>query len=401
VRVLFLTHRLPYAPNRGDRVRAYHLLRQLRTFAEVDLVSLVHDDDEAGHLEDARALATTVTGVRVPRVRNLVRAAVALPTPQPFSHVLLDGPGLQPAIERVVREHAPDVVLAFCTGIAHAVVRPPLDRFPLVLDMVDVDSAKWAALAATSAPPRSWVYAREARTLETFEISITRRAFATTLTTDKERDTLQALVPGARIEVMQNGVDAESLRPPRPPAASQTVVFCGVMNYPPNEEGAIWLAREVWPEVRRARPDARLEIIGSFPTRRVRDLASAAGGVVVQGHVDDVRPHLWQAAVAAAPLLTARGVQNKVLEAVAAGLPTIVTPVVLEGVPDEVKPACLTADGPRAFAEALRSLLARSPNERREIAGRASVDSISWERRLAEFEQILVSAVRTDSGGSD
>jgi polysaccharide biosynthesis protein PslH len=394
VRVLFLTHRLPYAPNRGDRVRAYHLLRQLRTFAGVDLVSLVHDDDEAEHLDDARALATTVTGVRVPRVRNLVRAAAALPTTRPFSHVLLDSPELQPAVERVVRDHAPDVVLAFCTGIAHVVVRPPLDRLPLVLDMVDVDSAKWAALAATSAPPRSWIYAREARTLEAFEVSITRRAFATTLTTDKELDTLRALVPGARIEVMQNGVDAEGLRPPAQPRASETVVFCGVMNYPPNEEGAVWMVQEVWPLVRQARPAAKLELVGSRPTRRVQQLASDAGGVIVTGAVEDVRPHLWGAAASAAPLLTARGVQNKVLEAVAAGLPVVVTPTVLEGVPDEVRPACAVAGDAAAFAGALSDLLGQSAGERRQLAARADVGSVSWARCLAPIEQLLRDAIR-------
>src|SRR5262249_5585341 len=128
------------------------------------------------------------------------------------------------------------------------------------------------------------------------------------------------------------------------PAASQTVVFCGVMNYPPNVEGAIWLAREVWPRVRRAVPSARLELVGASPTPAVPSLASGREDVIVTGHVDDVRAHLWGAAVAAAPLLTARGVQNKVLEAVAAGLPTVVTPVVLDGVPPEVRPGCVMAN---------------------------------------------------------
>ena len=394
VRVLFLTHRLPYAPNRGDRVRAYHLLRQLMTFAEVDLVSLVHDDEEAGHVEQTRALATTVTGVRAPRFKNFVRAALALPTSQALSNVLLDGPGLQPAIDRIVREHPPDVVFAFCSGIAHGVMRPPLSRFPLVLDMVDVDSAKWAALAATSGPPRSWIYAREARRLADFEVAITKRAFATIITTVKERDTLHELVPGARIEVIQNGVDARGLRPVDPPPISETVVFCGVMNYAPNEEGAAWLAREVWPLVRQAHPHAKLELVGSSPSRMVQELASDAENVIVTGHVDDVRPHLWGAAVSAAPLQTARGVQNKVLEAVAAGLPTVVTPLVLEGVPEEIRPACDVGRDARAFASALIAALSASPAERRARAARADVDAISWSHRLAPLEGLLRQAVQ-------
>ncbi|HKW01007.1 MAG TPA: TIGR03087 family PEP-CTERM/XrtA system glycosyltransferase [Vicinamibacterales bacterium] len=394
MRVLFLTHRLPYAPNRGDRMRSFHLLRRMRMFAEVDLVSLVHDDEEATHVEEARPLATTVTAVRVPRVRNLVRSALALPTPVPLSHVMLDGPDLQPAVERIVRDHPPDVVLAFCTGIAHAVARPPLDRFPLVLDMVDVDSAKWAALASTTAPPRSWIYAREARLLSKFEIEIARRAVVTLLTTRKERATLDAMAPGVAIEVLSSGVDVESLRPPGPPADSVTVVFCGVMNYPPNEEAAIWIAREVWPAVRRARPDARLELVGSYPTRQVQALASPAQGIVVTGHVPDVRPHLWGAAVAAAPLQTARGVQNKVLEAVAAGLPTIVTPIVFEGLPDQVRPACVVAGDAGAFAGALVASLGQPAAERRRNAGRADVAAISWDRLLEPVERILRDAIQ-------
>jgi len=400
VRVLFLTHRLPYAPNRGDRVRAFHLLRTLRTFADVDLVSLVHDDDEAAHLDETRQLAETVTGVRVSRGRALIRSALALPTSRPLSHTMLDAAGLQSAIDQRVTAHRPDVVFAFCTGIAHAVVRPPLGALPLVLDMVDVDSAKWAALAASSAAPRSWIYAREARVLARFEIEITRRAFATILTTEKERETLHALVPQARIDVLQNGVDAASLRPPGPPAPSTTVVFCGVMNYPPNEEGAVWLARDIWPLVRRARPDARLSLVGSTPTRRVQELDNASQGIVVTGHVDDVRPHLWQAAVAAAPLLTARGVQNKVLEAVAAGLPTVVTSVVLGGVPAEITPGCVAAEGAPAFADALVKLLATSPEARRRVAARADVDSMTWERRFAALREIVTSAARTGGGTS-
>jgi len=370
------------------------VLKALRTFADVDLIALVHDDDEAAHVADLGALATTVTGVRVPKVRNLFRSALALPSSRPLSHTMLDGPDLHPAIARLVAAHRPDVVLAFCTGIAHVVMRPPLSTLPLVLDMVDVDSAKWAALARTSAWPRSWIYEREARLLARFETEIAGRAFATLLTTKRERDTLRAMAPGARIDVVQNGVDAEALRPRGAPSASQSVAFCGVMNYPPNEQGAVWLAREVWPRVRQTWPAATLELVGSSPTPSVKALASPEGGVVVTGHIDDVRPYLWGAAVAAAPLLTARGIQNKVLEAVAAGLPVVVTPVVSEGVPPEVRPACVVADGPEAFAEALVRLLGRAPEERRRLASRADVISISWDRRLAGLQETLAGAIR-------
>jgi glycosyltransferase involved in cell wall biosynthesis len=212
--------------------------------------------------------------------------------------------------------------------------------------------------------------------------------------TDKERDTLFAIAPEARIEVVQNGVDKAALQAEDPPADVPTVVFCGVMNYPPNEAAAVWLARDIWPLVRVQRPDARLQLVGSSPTRAVRQLANERAAITVTGAVPDVRPYLWQAAVAAAPLLTARGVQNKVLEAVAAGLPTVVTPVVLDGLPKEVRPACLVADGTDAFAAALIELFDLSPSERRARTDRVDWTLLSWEKRLKGVGDILAAAVR-------
>jgi sugar transferase (PEP-CTERM/EpsH1 system associated) len=397
VRILFLTQRLPYAPNRGDRIRAFHLLRQLRRFADVDLLSFVHDDEEASHVIEAKKFASTVTVVRVPRIRNMARSLLSLTGSRPTTHTMLDAPNLSHSIDRIVSAHPPSVVFAYCSGVARLALEPPLERVPLVLDMVDVDSAKWAALAAGTIGPRAWIYAREARVLARFERDVVGHAFATLITTGKERNTLLELAPDARVEVVQNGVDAERLRPPGHPADSSTVIFCGVMNYAPNEEGAMWIAREVWPLVRRRKPDARLQLVGSSPTPSVGRLADEDVGVAVTGHVADVRQHLWRGALAVAPLLTARGVQNKVLEAVAAGLPAVVTPIVLEGLPSEVRGACVEAAGAHAFADAIVALLNLSPGERRQRAESADIDSLSWDRRLHGVDEILRNAASSQS----
>jgi glycosyltransferase involved in cell wall biosynthesis len=159
------------------------------------------------------------------------------------------------------------------------------------------------------------------------------------------------------------------------------------MNYGPNEEAARWLATRVWPEVLRRRPDARLQLVGSSPTGSVRALASPT--IEVTGAVADVKPYLWNAAVATAPLLTARGVQNKVLEAVAAGLPTVVTRIFDNGLPHEIRSGCSVAGTPQEFADAIVSFLAMPPGERRRRAASADVASLSWTGRLAPFERIL------------
>jgi sugar transferase (PEP-CTERM/EpsH1 system associated) len=389
VRILFLTHRLPYAPNRGDRIRSHHILREIRNWADVDLVSLVHDHEEASHVAELSTLVTSVHIAQVPWLPNALRAMVALPTAQPLTHSMLRAPRLSRAIGDAVRAHPPDIVFAYCTGIAPIAFDPPLRDVPLVLDMVDVDSAKWAALAAGNSPPRSWIYAREARTLSHFERKATQRAAVTLVSTAPEAATLACMAPSARIEVVQNGVDVDAWRPPDPPVESSTAVFCGVMNYRPNVDGAIWLATEVWPLVRKVRPDARLQIVGAHPTRAVLALANETARIEVSGAVPDVRPFLWAAAVAAAPLMTARGVQNKVLEAVAAGLPTVVTPEVFKGVPVEIAGACTTAHSAPQFADSLLHWLEQPPDARREHARRAEVAGLSWAGRLSGLRGLL------------
>jgi glycosyltransferase involved in cell wall biosynthesis len=164
------------------------------------------------------------------------------------------------------------------------------------------------------------------------------------------------------------------------------------MNYAPNEQGAIWLAREVWPLVLRRFPDAQLTLVGANPTARVRRLAAAGPGITVTGSVPDVRPYLWRSAVAVAPLQLARGVQNKVLEAVAAALPAVVTPVVADGLPAEVLGACRLASTAETFAHEVGDLLARSPDERRAIAREAKLDVLSWQRRLGALAGLLEAA---------
>lgn len=399
LRILFLTHRLPYAPNRGDRLRAYHLLHTMARQARVDLVSLVHDDDEAGHAGDLRGVANSVTIARVRRLRNYLRGAALLPSSRPLTHMLLDSPEIAPAIARIARERPPDLVFAFCSGMMRFAMEAPLASVPCVLDMVDADSAKWRTLSEASGPVMARVYRREARCLGRFEIAAMQHARTTLVVNDRERDLLRALLPDARLQVVENGVDVDRFMPPAAPASAApapppdhpTVVFCGVMNYAPNEEGARWLARDVWPAVQAARPDARLVLVGASPSPAVQALAS--GTITVTGAVPDVRPYLWHATAAVAPLWVARGVQNKVLEAVAAGLPCVVTPPVAEGLPEAVRPACPVAANAEEFARLVIDLLA-SPDVRRARVGAASLHTLSWPERLARLMPLLQDAAR-------
>jgi sugar transferase (PEP-CTERM/EpsH1 system associated) len=392
MKVLFLTHRVPYAPNRGDRIRAYHVLQQLKAAGfSVCLVSLAHDGHEAAEARRLAGVVDSVHVIRVARASRLAAATIAVAGDRPLTHALLDSPEMIPLLARVRREFEPEVVLAYCSGMARFAMQPPLAGLPFVLDMVDVDSFKWGELAAGSRGPRRWLYARESDALRRFEAQATRTAAATVVVSPREAEALRRIDPAFSPLVVPVGVDVTGFLNRQPPAAAPNVVFTGVFSYAPNLDGALWLIEEVWPLVRMRCPTARLTLVGSGPGRALRRRAARAG-VEVTGAVADVRPYLWSAAVAVAPLQTARGVQNKVVEATAAALPSVVTPAVYEGLPESVRPACIVAGDARLFAAAIADLLALSPAERRARANRAVLDELRWERALAPLRQILISA---------
>lgn len=389
MRVLVLTHRLPYAPNRGDRLRAYHMLQFLRQRAEVELVSLIHDDEELVHVDDVRAFVPRVTALRVPPWRTRFNAATAIMTNQPLTHALLDAPGVWAAIQDIAERRLPDVVFAYCSGMAKFALQPPLDRVPLVLDFVDMDSQKWRDLAVESRWPHSWIYRREAATLGAFETRAAVHAATALVVNAREADVARTLAPSASIEVLSNGVELERLHPIAPPTATPRVVFCGVMNYAPNDEGMQWFVRDVWPLVREQRADATLSIVGSDPTPELRTLCGGDASISVTGRVRDVRDWLWESAVAIAPLRVARGVQNKALEAIAAGLPIVMTDAVAAGLPRAAMPAARVANTPQAFAAQVVDLLSLSPTERRTIAASGDLTELTWPRTLAPLWSIL------------
>jgi len=382
MRVLYLCHRVPFAPNRGDRIRAYHTLRVLKAAGvRVHLIALAHDDDEVAQGAQVASLVTSHEILRINRIRNRLKGALSLTGTVPLTHTLLDSTAAPGAIERAVTAFKPDVVWAFCSGMARFAMHEPLAGLPLVFDLVDVDSAKWADFSKSTRGPLRWIYAREARELGRFEQAAANKAQITLIVTEREATALRALAPDASMRVVGNGVDVDYFRRPSDMPRRRDIVFTGVFDYGPNEQGAVWFAGEVWPLVRAALPDARFVLVGANPTARVRSLASADGSILVTGRVDDVRPFLWDASVSVAPLHVARGTQNKVLEAIAAGLPAVVTPEVAEGLPEALVPAVAVATSASDFASAVLA----------QLAAPRVVDMApwSWERQMADLPAIL------------
>jgi sugar transferase (PEP-CTERM/EpsH1 system associated) len=389
VKILALTHRLPWAPNRGDRIRVYHMLRALGARHEVHLLSLVHDDDEESHVHEVRTWLPEVRAVRVPRVANLLRAGLKLPTSTPLTFVLLNAPNLRRELAAMASSVQADAVFAYCSSMARLLLDPAVVSLPSIIDMIDMDSAKWQELGLTTAPPMAWVYRRESRLLARAEAVQMRHAHATMVVNHREASTAREIAPDADIRVVEIGIDLDRFAPTGPPADSSRVIFCGVMSYLPNTETAIRLAQRVWPLVRKRHPRATLALVGSDPPASLKRLGTVDSSIIVTGHVSDVRSWLWESAVAAAPIRTARGVQNKVLEAVAAGLPCVISSAVAAGLPAEVLAACEVADDVQCCADQISTLLEMSPDARRARARIAVLDHLSWTARLQPILELF------------
>ena len=262
------------------------------------------------------------------------------------------------------------------------------------MHFAELDSDKWRQYAARSHGPMRWLWAREARTLLEFERRIATAFDASILCTPLEQEVFARYIPGVDSLVLRNGVDLEYFRPQRQTRREAELVFTGVMDYEPNVDGVEWFAREILPLIRRRVPAARFTIVGSKPVERVQRLA-AIEGVTVTGRVEDVRAYVHAAAVSVAPLRIARGIQNKVLEAMACGVPVVGTTSATQGVECVAGRDLLVRDAAADFADEVVRLL-QDPAEAEALGarGRALVEErYAWERVLQPLEALVTKLV--------
>ncbi len=326
--ILFVAHRVPYPPDKGDRIRTYHLLRFLAQYAHVHLAALADESTTADAVDVLGKLCKRVAIVPVGRWHRL-RGMRSLALGGSAS----EGAFRSRQLGETIRTWAAGTpfagAIASASSVAHYLKTPGLERTRRVVDFVDVDSQKWSDYAASSRPPIAWVYSLESRRLRRLERKICTWATAVTLVSEAEARMIREATDAVNVYSVTNGVDLDYYRP-APVAGEAGCVFVGALDYFPNVEGICWFARTVWPNVRQWHPEARLSIVGRKPIKAVLEL-QAIPGVDVVGQVPDVRPYLARAAVAVAPLRIARGLQNKVLEAMAAAKPVIATPAALAG----------------------------------------------------------------------
>lgn len=393
---LFLAHRLPFPPDRGDKIRSYNVLHALAALGPVHVGCLAETvADKAGEMD----LAELAQSHCVPmRNKPLPVAAIeALVRREPVSLAAFRNAILLDWVKRTLAEREIDTIYVFSGQMGQYVPDDWSGR--LVVDLVDVDSAKFEAYAGRHSRPVSWIHAREARLLAHEEARLAARADRTLLISAAEAELFAGRLPQgseAKVSVLGNGVDARRFDPvglaahPALVEGGPHIVFTGQMDYPPNVDAALRAAERLMPWIRAVHPSAQLHIVGRAPVPELTAL-DGRGGVRVWGEVPDVRPFLAAANVMLAPLTIARGVQNKVLEAMAMARPVVLTPAAATGIPGEDDIHFAVAEGDEAIIERVLGLLARQPAAQRmgQAARRLVAERMSWAATLAPLPGIL------------
>ena len=393
--ILYLVHRMPYPPDKGDKVRSYHLLRHMvERGHRVFLGTFVDDPADMVHLDRLQSMCAEVCAIPLRPATAKLRSARALVQDEPLTLRYYDHAEMHQWVLRVVKAQPMAASVVFSSAMAQYISGN--GHVPMLLDLVDVDSAKWTGYADTHGWPLSWLYRREGARLLDYERAAVKRSAHSFLVTDQEVALFERLAPDCRGRVVSlgNGVDADYFSPSLPfespfRTGEIPLVFTGAMDYWPNVDAVTWFAQAMLPLLRQRQPAARFHIVGRNPTAAVRALAGDA--VSVTGTVPDVRPYLRHAAAVVAPLRLARGVQNKILEAMAMARPVVCADTCAQAIGAQDSVHLLTAQHAGDYIDQIESLLADAV--RADQVGTASrqfvLNQFSWEARLAPIDVCL------------
>ncbi len=399
-KVLVLAHRIPYPPDKGDKIRTWHMLQHLAQHYRVTLICLIDDPNDCQYVPVLRQIVQQVHYlVRTPKTMRL-HAGVALITGRSFSQECFYASALQQAFDDYLATQTPAAILCFCSTMADYVFRshhwPQRFReITLLDDLIDVDSEKWLQYAEKKNSFTRWLYRREARLVRALEQRIVSEFGRVFLVSEEEKEVLGKYMPVDKVEALSNGVDLDyfsliAVELQHFTTAPCKLVFSGAMDYWPNIEGAVWFAEQIFPLVRQQVPAASFCIAGRNPAPTVRALEKIPG-VEVTGTVADMRAYLASATICVVPLLIARGIQNKILEAMAMERPVVATRGAATGTCAVDGEELLIVDDAKTMAAAIVDLL-HDETRRREMGrkARAYVErEHSWASHLQRLSKII------------
>ncbi|MCW8886628.1 MAG: TIGR03087 family PEP-CTERM/XrtA system glycosyltransferase [Motiliproteus sp.] len=401
--LLFLCHRIPYPPNKGDKIRSFNILKNLSTKYRIHLGCFVDDPDDLKYLGELKNWCADIKYIVLSKKVALLKSLSAFPTRAPLSVPYYYDQALANWVSNTIEQRSINRVFTFSSSMAQYIDKAEYEGMQRIIDFVDVDSDKWRQYADKKSWPMSWVYSREYRQLKKYEEQIAKNFDASILVSNDEAALFKSQISSElhpKVHSVQNGVDLDFFDPSSSTIGADntsdlppnTVVFTGAMDYWANVDAVKWFADEVWPHVIKRIPDCKFYIVGGNPTKEVKDLGHHKG-IHVTGRVHDIRPYLAQSTVSIAPLQIARGIQNKVLEAMAMAKPIVATSLAMEGIQGFPPSSTIVEDIPEKFADALVNLIINSNLEDIGQTNREWViEKYSWNSALTPLSAIFESS---------
>ncbi len=395
--LLFLSHRIPFPPNKGDKIRSYQLLKYLSEHYRVYLGTFIDDPEDWQYQAQVRAFCEECCFVRLnqrnAKIKSLtgLMSGVALTLPYFFSKELACW------VNEQLNRHNIQRAVIYSSAMAQYISGEAWHGERKIIDFVDIDSDKWRQYSTKKTFPLSWIYRREAKKLLAYEKIVAEEFDASLFVSLAEADLFKSLSPeiAGKVGFYNNGVDTSYFSPDIQLATpydahEKPLVFTGAMDYWPNVEAVSWFAKEVFPILRMSNNKLRFYIVGSNPVETVSQLAKIPG-VIVTGRVPDVRPYLKYAKAAVVPIRVARGIQNKVLEAMAMAKTVIVSPQALEGIDAEHRKHVLLCDDKSAWVNQIQLVLEENSEEMGRLARHKVMIDFSWEDNLPTVKRWLES----------
>lgn len=388
MKILYVCHRVPYPPQRGGKIRPFNMISHFSQKHEVTVASLARSSEE---LADSAGLEQHCKELICERVTPLAAGARMLArtlTRTPFSMGYFFSPALKSRITTAIERERFDLIFVHCSSVAQYVA--DVAGTPKILDFGDMDSQKWLIYSQLRAFPLSLAYSLEGRKLEAEEKRLSPLFDFNTCTTREELATLDSFGTGVASDWFPNGVDYGYFAPTAEPYDPDLISFIGRMDYYPNQEAMLRFCKDTLPLIQQQRPSAKLIIVGASPSTQIKQLAQLPG-VDVTGSVPDVRPYVTRSAVNVAPLRIARGTQNKILEAMAMGVPVVTSEVAARGVDAVPGEHLLCATTPAEESQAVIALLS-DPARRMQLGDMGRARALShhdWRASMRRLDGIV------------
>ncbi len=396
MKILYLSHRAAFPPNKGEKIRSYNQIAFLVSAGyELIACSPLENDEDETHLKAlGEKLSLPVYGHKLGS--KPLRLFNGLINQKPLSVSSFYSAQLQKIIDDAAEKHEIDLIFCSCSSIAEYVFRSNSQRIQSarkLMDFMDLDSDKWKQYAKLKPFPMNWVYKREAKLLADYEVKICNAFDACFFIAEPEIEVFKGRVKDvAKVSVIGNGLDTDFFFPRKNigPSVLPRFIFTGVMDYFPNEDAVVWFCESVWEKIKARYPQAEFVIAGMNPSKKIQELAKL-DGVEVTGFVDDIVEYYHKSDIFVAPFRIARGVQNKILQAFACGLPVVSSSLGAEGIECVDSEHLLVADTPDMFFNAISELV-ENGTVRNQLSSNALAlvqRRYSWEGNLRPLQKII------------